>query len=398
MSSGLSRNVTDARMIISNRMAGIQPFFVMEVLSRAKALERQGRDIIHMEIGEPDFPTPPLVIEYATEFMRRGDIRYTPAAGLPELREAISKYYRDRYGVCVASERIFITPGASGGFLLAMGLLLNEGDKVLLTDPGYPCYSNFIRLFGGTPSLVSVDGSTNFHFTSEILSARWDSRTKGAVIASPSNPTGNVLQPDKLKTLIDGLEQRSAFLIADEIYHGLEYDKPSPTALTFSDRVFVVNSFSKYFGMTGWRLGWLVVPADSIDDAEKLAQNIFISAPAPSQYAALASFTEPNLEELERRRRVFQERRDFLCEQLQEIGFSLSTIPSGAFYVYADCSRFTSNSLDFALGLLEDTGVAVTPGKDFGKNSPESHLRFSYAVTHDRLAAAMTRIRRFVQR
>ncbi|HYE37932.1 aminotransferase class I/II-fold pyridoxal phosphate-dependent enzyme [Methylocaldum sp.] len=384
-------------MIISDRMAGIQPFFVMEVLSRAKALERQGRDVIHMEIGEPDFPTPPLVIRHATEFMQRGEIKYTPAAGLPELREAISEYYRDRYGVRIASERIFITPGASGGFLLAMGLLLNEGDKVLLADPGYPCYSNFARLFGGIPSLVPVDASTRFHLNSEMLSACWDSRTKGAVIASPSNPAGAVLQPEELKRLVNELEQKSAFLIADEIYHGLEYDKPSPTALTFSDRVFVVNSFSKYFGMTGWRVGWLAVPANYIDDAEKLAQNIFISAPAPSQYAALASFTEANLQELERRRLVFQERRDFLCENLQKIGFSVNAVPNGAFYVYAECSRFTSNSLDFALNLLEETGVAVTPGKDFGKNLPERHLRFSYAVTFDRLAEAITRIRRFVQ-
>jgi len=385
-------------MIVSDRMAGIQPFFVMEILSRAKALERAGRDIIHMEIGEPDFPTPPSVVQYAAEFMRRGEIRYTPAAGLPELREAISKFYRDRYGVSVGSERIFVTPGASGGFLLAMGLLLGEGDEVLLSDPGYPCYSNFVRLFGGVPSLVPVDASTRFHLDSESLSSRWTSRTKGAVIASPSNPTGTTLTPDELKRLVDGLERRSAFLIADEIYHGLEYGNPSPTALTFSDRVFVVNSFSKYFGMTGWRVGWLVVPAECVDNAEKLAQNIFISAPAPSQYAALASFTETNLQELEQRRRVFQERRDFLCEELQAIGFSLSAIPTGAFYAYADCSRFTSNSLDFALGLLEETGVAVTPGKDFGKNSPESHLRFSYAVTLDRLAEAMARVRRFVRR
>jgi aspartate/methionine/tyrosine aminotransferase len=398
MNPALFCSVTDAKMIISNRMAAIQPFFVMEVLARAKALERQGRDIIHMEIGEPDFPTPPLVLQSTAEFMRRGEIRYTPAAGLPELREAISKYYRDRYGVYVASERIFVTPGASGGFLLAMGLLLNEGDKVLLADPGYPCYSNFVRLFGGIPCLVPVDASTRFHLNSEILSAHWDNRTKGAVIASPSNPTGTALQSDELKRLIVELEQRSAFLIADEIYHGLEYGEPSPTALAFSDRVFVVNSFSKYFGLTGWRVGWLVVPADCIDNAEKLSQNIFISAPTPSQYAALASFTEANLEELERRRRVFQERRDFLCEQLQNIGFSLSTIPSGAFYVYANCGRFTSNSLDFAVGLLEEAGVAVTPGKDFGKNSPESHLRFSYAVTLDRLAEAITRIRQFVKR
>lgn len=385
-------------MIISNRMAGIQPFYVMEILSRANALERQGRDIIHMEIGEPDFPTPPLVIQHATEFMGRGEIKYTPAAGLPELREAISKYYRDRYGVYVASERIFVTPGASGGFLLAMGLLLNEGDEVLLADPGYPCYANFVRLFGGTPSLVPVDASTCFQLNSDVLSAHWDSRTKGVVIASPSNPTGTVMQSDALKRLTIELERRSGFLISDEIYHGLEYDEPSPTALSLSDRVFVVNSFSKYFGMTGWRVGWLVVPADYIESAEKLAQNIFISTPAPSQYGALASFTEANLQELEQRRRVFQERRDFLCEQLLSIGFTLNTIPSGAFYVYADCRRFTSNSFDFALNLLEETGVATTPGKDFGKNSPESHLRFSYAVTLERLAAAITRIRQFVQR
>jgi aspartate/methionine/tyrosine aminotransferase len=385
-------------MNVADRMREINPFFVMEILARAKALERAGRDIIHMEIGEPDFPAPPLVVEAALEFIRRGDVKYTPASGLAELREAIAEYYGKRYGMAVAAERIFITPGASGGFLLAMGLLLGADARIALADPGYPCYANFVRLFGGVPCFVPVEESTGFHLNVNLLQQYWDDRMTGTVIASPANPTGSIMPPQVLRDILEYVHRRDGFVISDEIYHGLEYGEPSRTALEFSSHSFVVNSFSKYFGMTGWRLGWLVVPEDFIGDAERLAQNIFISAPTHSQVAALASFTEENLRELERRRLIFQERRDFLCSRLEEIGFAIRAKPEGAFYVFADCSRFSPDSHAFAMRLLAEAGVAVTPGVDFGVNHPERYLRFCYTASLERLGEAMERIGEFVRR
>jgi aspartate/methionine/tyrosine aminotransferase len=385
-------------MKIADRLRDISPFHVMEILARAKSMERQGKDIIHMEIGEPDFPTPPLVVEAALGFIRSGDVKYTPAEGLPELREAIAGHYARRYGVRVAADRIFVTPGASGGLLLALGLLLNAGDKIGLADPGYPCYSNFIRLFGGVPCQIPVDELTGFHISAELLRNYWDARMTGIVIASPANPTGSIASRGALAEVLDFVSQQAGFVISDEIYHGLEYGSSASTALEFSSRVFAINSFSKYFGMTGWRLGWVVVPEEFIGVAEKLAQNIFISAPAHSQVAALAAFSENNLAELEQRRSAFQERRDLLCAKLEAIGFSIKAKPEGAFYVFADCSRFAVDSYRFAMDLLAETGVAVTPGLDFGVNHPERHLRFCYTLAKDRLVEGLVRIEDFVHR
>ncbi|MGZ8217005.1 aminotransferase class I/II-fold pyridoxal phosphate-dependent enzyme [Methylomagnum sp.] len=385
-------------MNLAERIKQISPFHVMEVLSRAKALERQGRDIIHLEIGEPDFPTPPLVVEAALGFIRGGNVKYTPAGGLPELRESIAEYYGRRYGVRVGPQRIFVTPGASGGFLLSLGLALDIGGEVALADPGYPCYANFVRLFGGSPRLVPVDESTGFHLNAELLRKLWDDRMTGIVTASPANPTGTMMAADTLQGLLEEADRQAGFVISDEIYHGLEYGpSPSPTALAFSPRAFVVNSFSKYFGMTGWRLGWVVVPEEYIEFAERLAQNIFISAPTHSQVAALASFTEENLQELERRRFLFKERRDFLCAGLKDIGFVIKAQPEGAFYIYADCGRFSKDSYGFAMGLLSEAGVAVTPGLDFGTHSPGRFLRFSYTVPVERLGEALARIDRYAR-
>ncbi len=382
-------------MNIASRMHEISPFHVMEILARARALERAGRDVIHMEIGEPDFPTPPRVVEAATRFIRSGEVKYTPAAGLPELREAIAGYYAQRYGVSVAPERIFVTPGASGGFLLAMGLLVEAGAKIALADPGYPCYANFVRLFGGEPCLVPVGADSGFNLDAGLLRRYWDERTAGIVIASPANPTGSMMPPGVLSELLDYAHGRAGFVISDEIYHGLEYGERSSTALEFFPDAFVINSFSKYFGMTGWRLGWVVVPEEFMGDAEKLAQNIFISAPSHSQAAALAAFSEENLRELERRRLVFRERRDFMWGRLRAIGFVVEASPEGAFYIYADCARFAPDSYQFALDLLMETGVAVTPGLDFGANCPERFLRFCYTAPVPRLSEGMDRIEGF---
>lgn len=385
-------------MNLAERIKEISPFHVMEVLSRAKALERQGRDIIHLEIGEPDFPAPPLVVEAALGFIRGGNVKYTPAGGLPELREAIADHYGRRYGVRVEPQRIFVTPGASGGFLLSLGLVLNQGGGVALADPGYPCYANFVRLFGGTPRLIPVDESTGFHLNAESLRSIRDDRMTGIVTASPANPTGALMSADTLQALLDEVDRQAIFVISDEIYHGLEYGlNLTPTALAYSPRAFVVNSFSKYFGMTGWRLGWVVVPEEYAEYAERLAQNIFISAPTHSQVAALASFTEENLQELERRRAIFKERRDFLCAGLKDIGFDIKAQPEGAFYIYADSGRFSEDSHDFAMGLLAKAGVAATPGRDFGAHQPERHLRFSYTVPVARLEEALARISQYVR-
>ncbi len=367
----------------------------MEILNRAKALERQGRSIVHMEIGEPDFPTPANVIEAANAFISTGAVRYTAAAGLLELRESLAELYLEHYGIEIGSERIFITPGASGGFLLATGLLVNSGDKVLFADPGYPCYANFVQLFAGSPQRVAVDTATNFQLTADLVSQFWDNRTTGVIVASPSNPTGTIIDPAELQRIVAFTEKRSGFLLSDEVYHGLEYNKAAVSALALSDQAFIVNSFSKYFGMTGWRIGWLIVPEKYTKPVESMAQNFFISAPAHSQYAALAALSSSNFAELEKRRLEFQQRRDFLYTKLAGLGFRLPAKPDGAFYLYADCSNFTSDSYALAFRLLDDAGVAVAPGKDFGKYNAARYLRFAYTASTERLAEGIRRLENF---
>lgn len=379
-----------------NLLEKVQPFYVMELLTRAKTLEQAGLDVIHMEIGEPDFPTPPEVVRAGIEAIVQGEVKYTTAAGLLALREAITHFYADRYGVAVPARRIFITPGASGAFQLVLAGLLGSGDNVLLSDPGYPCYPNFVRLFGGEPRLVPVDAASNFQLSSDTLSRYWTSNTRGVVMASPSNPTGTIADAPSLRAIADFIELRDGFWLSDEIYHGLVYGERAHSALEFSDQAFVVNSFSKYFGMTGWRLGWVVVPEHFVKAAERLAQNLFISAPTHSQMAALAAFSPSNLEELERRRREFEIRRDFLLKELLALGFEIPVRPEGAFYIYADCSRWTDDSFEYAWRLLEETQVAVTPGKDFGLHEPRRYLRFAYTLSEERLAEGLARIRAFL--
>lgn len=370
----------------------IEPFYAMALLARAKELESQGRDIVHMEIGEPDFPTPPRIVEAATRFIAAGDVKYTSAAGLPALRHAIADFYARRYGVEVPARRVFVVPGASGGFLLALAALVQSGDEVLLSDPGYPCYPNFVRVFGGVPVGVPAGAEEGFQLGAEALARHWSARAKGAVVASPANPTGTLLDGERLRGLIEFIESAGGFFVSDEIYHGLEYGEPAHSALEFSDRAFAINSFSKYFGMTGWRLGWLIAPEAYVDILERLAQNLFISAPTPSQVAALAAFDADTLAELERRRLEFKARRDFLLTGLERLGFSSPVKPEGAFYVYADSARIAPDSFELAWRLLERAGVAATPGKDFGRNAPERHMRFAYTAGLPRLALALERL------
>lgn len=382
---------------LAARMRDIQPFHVMELLARARALEAQGRSIIHLEIGEPDFATPPAVVAAAQQALQAGQTHYTPALGLPALREAISAFYRQRHQVEVSSERIVVTPGASGALLLALGVLVDPGDAVLLADPGYPCNKNFVRFLAGAPLSVPVDAASNFQLTARHIEQHWSTQTKAALVASPSNPTGTVVGADELRAIHAAVAQRGGSLIVDEIYHGLIYGRQDETALAISDQLFVINSFSKYFCMTGWRLGWLVVPPGYVEAVDKLAQNIFLAAPTVSQHAALAAFAPQTIAELEQRRAEYRRRRDFLIPALRQLGFEVPCEPQGAFYIYADCSRLTSDSYPFVLDLLDQSGVAVTPGLDFGANLPQRYVRFSYANSLENLMEAVARIGRFLE-
>jgi aspartate/methionine/tyrosine aminotransferase len=379
-------------------MAEIEPFRVMDILARARELEAQGRSIVHMEVGEPDFPTPQPICDAGIAALRKGELFYTPALGLSELRETIAGHYRARRGVEVPPSRIIVTTGSSGALLLALGALVSPGDQVLLSDPGYPCNRNFVRLLEGEPVGVAVGPDSNYQLTPELLAQHWDNRTAAAIVATPSNPTGTVVPPVQLGAMAALARERGGTLIVDEIYHGLVYEGEAVSALTLADDVFVVNSFSKYFNMTGWRLGWLVVPERYLREIDKLAQNIFISPPAPAQFAALAAFRPETLAIAEAHRVEFKERRDFLAPALRALGFDVPHTPEGAFYVYAGCARLTQDSFAFTRGLLEEAGVAIAPGIDFGTHRANEHVRFSYTKSIDVLAEGVRRIGDFLRK
>lgn len=392
----LSHNVT-VKMILAARMAGIDPFRVMDVQNRALDLEGKGRRIVHMEIGQPDFAAPPQVAAAAIEAIRTHRLGYTASLGIPELRRAISDYYRRRLGVSVPTSRIVVTAGASGAFLLALGALVNPGDEVLMADPCYPCNRHLVRMFDGHPRMIPVDENQLYQPTDADVREHWNSATRGVLIASPSNPTGSVIPRDVLKTIIDTVRRRGGFVLVDEIYQGLAYGGEISTALELADDVFVVNSFSKYFNMTGWRLGWIVVPETHVREIEKLAQNAFICPSAPAQYGALAAFHADTLAVLEGRRLEFKRRRDYLVPALRDLGFRIPLTPQGAFYVYAGCETFAPDSADFALRVLDEAGVAIAPGLDFGSNRPEHHVRFAYTRSLDDLKEGIENITRMLR-
>jgi len=382
---------------IASRMAAIQPFHVMALMARAKELEEQGRSIIHMEIGEPDYITPRPVIDAGIRALEQGHTHYTPAVGLPALRQRIAAFYLERYGVSVAAERIVITPGASAALHLALATLINPGDRVLMADPGYPCNRNFVYLLNGEPLGIPVSDATNYQPTAGQVRDYWTQDVVALMLASPSNPTGALLDRQDLRGFVEIAKDRGGSLIVDEIYHGLTYGKTAVTAIDVSDEIFVVNSFSKYFGMTGWRLGWLVTPEKYVPEVVKLAQNLFLAAPTVSQYAALVAFEQETSDILEMRRQEYQLRRDYLLPALRKLGFHLPAVPDGAFYLYADCSRFTNDSYRFAERLLEEAGVAITPGIDFGINHPERHVRFAYTTSMDNLQEGVQRLKNFLR-
>ncbi|MBK8163160.1 MAG: pyridoxal phosphate-dependent aminotransferase [Gammaproteobacteria bacterium] len=377
---------------VARRMDEIAPFHVMDVLARARALERAGRTIVHMEIGEPDFATPAPVIEAGMRALRAGLTHYTPATGLPGLRAAIAGFYRSREGIEVDPGRIVVTPGASGALQLILGVLLNPGDRVLMADPGYPCNRHFVRMFEGEAAGVPVDAATGYQLTAALLEAHWTPDTRAVLLASPSNPTGTLIAPDELARIAALAEARGAALIVDEIYQGLVYEGRAETALHQRGTVFVLNSFSKYFCMTGWRIGWLVAPERFIPAIDRLAQNIFLATSTPAQHAALACFEPATLALLEQRREEFRTRRDFLLPALRGLGFDIPVTPQGAFYLYADCSRHAADSYAFCLDLLERAGVAITPGRDFGHHRPERHVRFAYTTALDQLGLGVERL------
>ncbi|OWQ76965.1 MULTISPECIES: pyridoxal phosphate-dependent aminotransferase [Stenotrophomonas maltophilia group] len=382
----------------SRRSHEIAPFHVMSLLARAQALEQAGHDVIHLEIGEPDFTTAEPVVRAGQAALAAGHTRYTAARGLPALRQAISGFYRSHYGLDIDPERILVTPGGSGALLLASSLLVDPGRHWLLADPGYPCNRHFLRLVEGGAQLVPVGPDTAYQLTPSLVEQHWNADSVGALVASPANPTGTVLSADELAALSQTLHARGGHLVVDEIYHGLTYGLDAPSVLQVDDNAFVLNSFSKYFGMTGWRLGWLVAPPSAVPDLEKLAQNLYISASSIAQHAALACFSEESMAIFEQRRDAFRQRRDFLLPALRELGFRIEVEPQGAFYLYADVSAFTDDAQAFCAHFLETEQVAFTPGLDFGFHRANQHVRLAYTQEVPRLQEAVARIARGLKR
>ena len=384
---------------IADRMKDIQPFHVMALLGRARELESQGRDIVHMEIGEPDFTTAQPIIDAGINALKDGQTHYTPSLGLPALREAISDFYKQRYNVNIPARRIVITPGASGALQLIFSALVNPDDAVLMADPGYPCNRHFVRLNEGQAIGVPVSDETDYQLNAELVEEYWTENTVAVMLASPSNPTGTIVKSDALHAISSATKKCGGKLIVDEIYHGLVYDEDISSVLNIdSDDAFVINSFSKYFGMTGWRVGWLVAPEAYVDAIDRLAQNVFLAASTPAQYAALAALKSDALDILEQRKTEFAQRRDYLLPALRELGFDIPVEPQGAFYIYANCSKFTDDSYQFANDLLEEAGVAITPGIDFGSNKPEQHVRFAYTTSLENLKKGVERIKAFLDK
>ncbi len=390
-------------MKISDRAERIEPFYVMEVAKTASALARQAeadgtRPMVFLNIGEPDFTAPPLVQQAAARAIAQGQTQYTQATGMLALRERISRWYATRFGVDVAPSRIVVTAGASAALQLACLALINPGDEVLMPDPSYPCNRQFVGAADGTAVLLPTTAAQRYQLSAQAVQAAWGPRTRGVLLASPSNPTGTSIHPDELRKIHDVVSARSGFTLIDEIYLGLSYEEAySQSALAISDQIISINSFSKYFNMTGWRLGWLVVPEALAPVVERLAQHLFICPSTIAQHAALACFEPESLAEYERRRAEFKARRDYFLPALQRLGFDLPVVPDGAFYAWADCSAMCkkwglSDSWDFAFALMQRAQVAATPGRDFGSGTTLDHLRFSTASSMEQLKEAVARM------
>lgn len=394
--------VAEPLLRLAARVDEIQPFYVMELAKEAAKLERAGRDIIHMGIGEPDFTAPEPVVEAAAAALRRGVTQYTSALGIHELREAIAAHYQHAFGLTIDPARVVVTAGASAALLLACTALVDRDDEVLMPDPCYPCNRHFVAAAEGKPVLVPSGPQARFQLTAADVESHWTEHTRGVLLASPSNPTGTSIDPAELKRIVQTVRARGGFTIVDEIYQGLSYDAPPVSALSFGDDVVTVNSFSKYFNMTGWRLGWLVVPPALVGAFEKLAQNLFICASALAQYAALACFEPDTLAIYESRRLEFKRRRDFIAPALETLGFKVPVMPDGAFYVYADCTHVAhpaaGDSDALTRAMLHDAGTVMVPGMDFGVAAPHQYVRLSYATAYERLEEAVERLHKLFNR
>jgi aspartate/methionine/tyrosine aminotransferase len=395
-------NLSNARHMdvarLAKRLDNIEPFYVVQVITRAIELEAQGKSIINLAVGEPDFPTPQPIVDAAVAALKSDRMRYSPSLGSDALRQALSNWYQSRYAVDVPAERIAVTSGASGALLLTMGMVISEGDEVLMPDPSYPCNRHFVSSMGGSARLIPVGAETDYQLTSLLVEQNWTERTVGVMVASPSNPTGTLMDHDELQKIVEFVRGRGGVVIVDEIYHGLSYDGQVRTALDISDDVFVINSFSKYFAMTGWRLGWTVMPEGYVEHFEKLAQNLYISNSDVAQRAALSAFDLETIEEAEKNRSRYKEQRDFLLPALRDLGFKIPVEPSGAFYIYADCTNFTNDSYSFSHDVLEKAGVAIAPGLDFGDHRANEHVRFSYPKPIPVLQEGIRRLKEFTSK
>lgn len=383
-------------MQLSKRIKQISPFHVMDILARAKQLEADGHDVIHLEVGEPDFVTPQVVRDAAKKAIDEGRTHYTPATGLPQLREKISSYYEQRLSVSINAKNIVVTPGASGALQLVLSAVVDPGQKVLMADPGYPCNRHFVRMLEGCAQTIAVSADTQYQLTSKLIRDNWDEQTVAVMLASPSNPTGTLINRDEMQRIIDVVDELGAVLIVDEIYQGLVYDQKDFTAAEYSSNVFIINSFSKYFSMTGWRLGWLVAPDEYLQAIDRLAQNLFLAAPTISQYAALTALDAEALQVYERQKNELKARRDFLIAGMTNLGFVINVKPAGAFYIYADVSKFTQDSFAFCGDLLEKVHVAITPGIDFGEHQASHYVRFAYTQPIEKLQQALDRLGEFL--
>ncbi len=377
---------------LARRAREIEPFRVMAILAQARALEAQGRDIVHLEIGEPDLPTPIPIVEAGMAALRQGHTHYTPALGLPELRQAIAADYQSRHGIHVDARRVCVTPGASGALLLAMAALFDPSDEVLMADPGYPCNRHFARLVEARAVGIAVGPESHFQLSAESVARHWGPRTRGVLVANPSNPTGTLIPQEELRAIHGLVRERGGVLLVDEIYHALIYDAAPTSAAALGEDVVVINSFSKYFLMTGWRLGWLLAPPALLAGIERLAQNVFLASSTIAQHAALAALAPSTRPLLEGAKQTLQERRDWLLPQLGRLGFHLPVQPEGAFYIYAGLVPDAPDAESWSGELLQKAGVAVTPGTDFGTHAAQRHVRFAYTTGLERIREAVRRL------
>ncbi|MCF8143748.1 MAG: pyridoxal phosphate-dependent aminotransferase [Deltaproteobacteria bacterium] len=375
---------------ITKKASEIPPFIVMDILERAHALEREGRHIIHLEIGEPDFPTPACICDAACEAIRKGETHYTHSLGLIELREAICAHYLEKYGVTVEPDRILVSSGTSPALFLIFAALLETGDEILMSDPHYPCYPNFAAFLGGRAVPIRAEEEEGFQLRPEEIRKKIGPKTRAVLINSPSNPTGNLLSADRMAE-IAGLGPP---VISDEIYHGLVYGEKEHSILEFTDNAFVLNGFSKLYAMTGWRLGYLIAPRNFVRPLQKMQQNFYISAGSVSQWAGIAALTKAG-PDVERMKAVYDERRRYMIQRVRGLGFGLKVEPAGAFYMLANARHLTESSYDLAFEILEKVGVGVSPGVDFGQNA-EGFLRFSYANSLENIKEGLDRIEAFL--